>query len=178
MTLSNTKLRVLLLLMAIVLLTERSGAQGHMDNVVENNNFSQAEFTSAEFIADTSKPLLRDALRKLNSVTGLYFLYSDETIGNIRVNALSAKAGTPEKMLVELLKGTHLEFKKVSDDTYAIVQKRTAIFPPQNDTPDRSFLSGKVIDKDGNPLQGASVQVKGTKRGAVANAKGEFKIEA
>ena len=37
-------------------------------------------------------------------------------------------------------------------------------------------LSGTILNSDGLPIQFASIQVKGTTRGATSNEKGEFKI--
>ena len=39
-------------------------------------------------------------------------------------------------------------------------------------------LSGTILNSDGSPIQFASIQVKGTTRGATSNEKGEFKITA
>ena len=39
-------------------------------------------------------------------------------------------------------------------------------------------LSGTILNSDGLPIQFASIQVKGTTRGATSNEKGEFKITA
>jgi hypothetical protein len=38
-------------------------------------------------------------------------------------------------------------------------------------------LTGKVTDKQGNPVQGASVVLKGTSRGTVTDVNGDFKLE-
>nr|WP_290937615.1 carboxypeptidase-like regulatory domain-containing protein [Haliscomenobacter sp.] len=39
-------------------------------------------------------------------------------------------------------------------------------------------ISGKVTDKDGEPLIGASIMVKGTTNGTVSDIDGKFKISA
>lgn len=40
-------------------------------------------------------------------------------------------------------------------------------------------VSGTVTDaKDGNPLVGCSVQIKGTSKGAITNMKGQYTIQA
>ncbi len=40
------------------------------------------------------------------------------------------------------------------------------------------LLTGKITDKDGKPIEGAAIQVKGSRQGTVASADGSFKINA
>src|SRR5580698_9637285 len=39
-------------------------------------------------------------------------------------------------------------------------------------------ITGKITGSDGQPIEGASVRIQGTKVGTVTNAKGEFKLNA
>jgi len=39
-------------------------------------------------------------------------------------------------------------------------------------------INGKVVDEKGDPISGASVQVKGTRTGATADANGIFSVKA
>src|SRR5579863_9197644 len=39
-------------------------------------------------------------------------------------------------------------------------------------------ITGTIVDNNGNPISGVTVQVKGTKRGATTDAAGRFSIEA
>lgn len=181
MRLPNTNPRVLLLCIAMLLVANTGRAQAYSNDIVENNKDFQFSFGfhPGETNADTSKPFLRDALRKLNAATGLFFLYSDESIGNIRVNSLRGQTYTTERMLADMLEGTGLEFKKVNDNTYAIVQKKsTGTVSNPAEPSDKPVIRGRVVDKDGNALAGASVQVKGSRRGAVADQNGYFRLAA
>ncbi|MDP4186010.1 MAG: SusC/RagA family TonB-linked outer membrane protein, partial [Bacteroidota bacterium] len=45
-----------------------------------------------------------------------------------------------------------------------------------SEQPQKKILTGKVSDKDGQPIQGASVLVKGTSNGAVTNIDGKFQL--
>lgn len=177
MTLLNTMLRVLLLCAASLPVANTGKAQ-YSTEVAVGNNFSQSLPEIPLNTADTSRPLLRDELKKLNASTGLFFLYSDETIGNTRVNAWTgANAGT-ERMLGFILDGTGLEYKKVNENTFAIVQKKNGNAASRHNELNGVTIKGRVVNADGSPVAGASVQVKGTKRGAVADQNGFFRIQA
>ena len=180
MRLPNTNMRVLLLCLVILLVTTTGRAGVLPEYIPKNNNHPVSSlYFPPDAPADTTKPLLRDALRNLNVLTGLFFLYSDETIGNIRVNSIKAKDGSAEKLLAETLEHSGLEYKKVNDNTYAIVQKKnTAVVADVQEASGKPLIRGRVTDQQGRPLAGASVQVKGTRRGTVAGQDGYFRLAA
>jgi TonB-dependent starch-binding outer membrane protein SusC len=64
-------------------------------------------------------------------------------------------------------------FIKEKDDTATDLSPRLNI--PFHPIPP---ITGKVVGPDGQPIAGANVTVRGTKRGAVTNADGSFSIEA
>ena len=41
----------------------------------------------------------------------------------------------------------------------------------------QQVISGSVVDKDGTPVQGASVMIKGTARGVSTDAQGKFSMD-
>lgn len=152
---------------------------------------SNKVYNNRNELVTQQKQTLLSVLKELNKVKGVYFLYSEENIGNKLVTPVKNTSDNIEKILDNLLEGTGLSYKKVSDNTYVIVQ-RGEKFKPKKDlrnsiavTPDETEqkinilppLKGRIIAADGTPLSNVSVIVKGTTRGTTTNSNGEFSIE-
>lgn len=140
------------------------------------------------------KQTLLSVLKELNRVKGVYFLFSEESMGNILVKAAKDYGTETEKILTEVLKDTGLKYKKVSGNTFVIVYDKeknkpsgelVTLFGTGASSSDnftaksvRVPITGRVTTTDGQPLSGVSIRVKGTSRGTTTNAQGEFTIEA
>lgn len=140
----------------------------------------------------TQKQTLLSVLKELNKIKGVYFLYSQEGIGDKMVTPVSNPNDKVEKILDELLDGTGLTYKKVSSNTYVIIQSgekfkpkkdwKTAISvqPDEQENKMAAFIpiQGRITADDGTPLGGVSVVIKGTSKGTTTNSNGEFTIDA
>jgi hypothetical protein len=149
--------------------------------------------------AGNQKQELINVLKELNKQKGVYFLFSDQSFGSTLVNPVSLSKLTVEQILNDVLKNTGLTYKKISADTYVIVTVKNKdadfkslasdtgamnIMVPYNS----SILSqlaavagpvtGHVVSKDGQPLPGVSVLIKGTNKGTTTNTEGIFHIDA
>lgn len=143
------------------------------------------------------KQTLFNVLKELNRTKGIYFLFSDQSLGTKIVNALPAGNISVERMLQQVLMNTGLKFKKVNDKTFVILSASSATSatdPKPVDFTQNMLISpvaenlvtapafepvtGKVQGPDGAAIAGVSVTVKGTKRGTSTNASGEFTIDA
>jgi TonB-linked SusC/RagA family outer membrane protein len=140
-------------------------------------------------------PLLQ-ALKELNRKRGVYFLYTDKTIGERMVADIAHPKADLEKILDELLAGSGLHFTKVNDKTFVIlngeVKKRgadTALAVAEEagtrivaDSVYHVVVSdvtkGMVTNTNGQPLSGVSVTVRGSGKGTVTDAAGAFTVEA
>ena len=143
------------------------------------------------------KQTLFTVLKELNKTKGVYFLFSDHSLGSKLVNPVEGNAANVEKILEQVLKNTGLKFKKINEKTFVILPRQGdgsvidsgAADLAQNlygmAIPDESAnaipyetITGKVTTGDGAPISGVSVTVKGSKRGTSTNASGVFSIEA
>ncbi len=68
--------------------------------------------------------------------------------------------------LNKALKPNSLAFVRVSTFTYVIIESQ-----------DPGYLFGRILDKNGIPLVGAAVRITGLAKGAIANLKGNYKLE-
>jgi len=145
----------------------------------------------------TQKEALFKVLKELNRTRGVYFLFSEQSLGSRQVNNLPNSQDSIEKILGEVLKNTGLKFKKVNERTFVILTAGSSgtsadIRPvdftqafslaPMTDNVfavnPQEAITGKVTASDGAPIPGVSVTVKGTRRGTSTNGAGEFTIEA
>ena len=82
---------------------------------------------------------------------------------------LQLKNVSVEKALDELLKDTGYTYK-ITGNSVAIVRK------VENKQVEGHTVSGIIMDENGEPLVGATVVLKGTTRGVVADAEGAYSI--
>src|SRR5882757_7304031 len=128
------------------------------------------------------KQTLFTVLKELNKTRGVYFLFSEQSLGDKLVNPLEGNETSVEKTLDQLLKNTGLKFKKINDKTFVILSgKNTSdnnlnpanlmpAFPTDEQQEAKTGITadpiaGKVTAADGRPLSGVSVTIKGSKKG-------------
>ncbi|HEX4851168.1 MAG TPA: carboxypeptidase-like regulatory domain-containing protein, partial [Puia sp.] len=147
----------------------------------------------------SQKQQLISVLKQLNETKGVYFLFSEQSLGSTMVNPVETSGDDVEKILGQVLKNTGLKFKKVNDKTFVILSKESGSSKTSYDAKASSvdlnvplstdnkgmtiqmlvdIISGKVIGADGAPLSGISVVVKGTRRGTTTKSDGTFSIQA
>ena len=159
----------------------------------KNNTATVKPKGSARFQEDTNieKQSLISVLKELNRTKGIYFLFSEQSLGARMVNVVADTAATTEKILDAILKDTGLKFKKVNEKTFVILPEKEkaglddtpvgiSAGTVRNDEADipGDPVVGKVTGPDGAPLINVNVTVRGTKRGTVTGPAGEFSIEA
>ncbi|HWI90541.1 MAG TPA: SusC/RagA family TonB-linked outer membrane protein [Flavisolibacter sp.] len=145
-----------------------------------------------DFSLTQDKQTLLSVLKELNKTKGVYFLFSEESIGNKLVVPVKNQNEDVEKILNDLLQSTGLSYKKINTNTYVIVQGADKL-KPKKDSKNSFFadntnsqniivavdpVKGKITTSDGVALSSVTVQVKGTTRGTTTNANGEFIINA
>jgi TonB-linked SusC/RagA family outer membrane protein len=140
------------------------------------------------------KQKLFSVLKQLNESKGVYFLFSEQSLGEKMVNPMGGTTVSIEKMLNQILKNTGLTFKKINDKTFVILsttagksgtyQASPVNFSNQSEREAYSMnvptdiISGKVVDASGAPLAGITVMIKGTKRGTTTLGDGTFSLQA
>jgi TonB-linked SusC/RagA family outer membrane protein len=141
------------------------------------------------------KQTLFNVLKNLNKQRGVYFLFSDPSLGDKPVNAVADMQAGIDKILDQVLKNTGLKYKKISDNTFVILNakenSKKSIQPGAVDFEKaqpvdnneslvsvNDVISGRITTTEGVPIAGASVTVKGSRRGTSTNSNGEFSIEA
>jgi len=141
------------------------------------------------------KPLM-DVLVELNHTKGVYFLFSQQQIGNTPVKPpVQYSNVSVEKLLSQVLRNTGLVFKKVDDRTFVILNRKKdapaasgdpvqgSAYPEDEPAavPDEGLpntVSGRIIDQEGKVLPGVTVWIKHTHKGTSSDLDGVFSIQA
>lgn len=123
------------------------------------------------------KAPLKKVFKEIRKQSGLLFLYDEALLLNTK-NVDIQVQGAPLKDALEIsLKDSGLEFEIVERN---IVLRKKTFFKPLNFIADTTIVpqvTGKVLDEKGEPLIGATVMIKDTKLGTVADASGVFQLK-
>jgi len=157
---------------------------------------SSKTVTAASYKGTVSAPKsqLLQALTELNRIKGVYFMFSDNSLGKRYINQVQDMSGNVEHTLDKMLFNTGLFYKKINNTTFVIVQLKEGedvfasvqstlriesdlnnplvFYVPQNP------ISGKVTNETGNPIEGVTVVIKGKTNGTSTNSNGQFNIDA
>lgn len=118
---------------------------------------------------------LSDGLKKLNQKRGVYFLYDPRLIDSRHVSTSPDWKADTEPLLTQLLVGTDLSFRKISD-CYLIEARTEKEVSPPTASLRRFTISGFVKERNsGEQLAGATVFVAG-KSGASTNNYGFYAL--
>lgn len=124
--------------------------------------------------AETSSGVpLRAALNKLGKQHRISFAYSSRLVdGKTIPSSFSAKGLSLTAILDEILPPLQLEYRKIDEGLYVI--KPMQLTEINIAVP----VKGTVRDKEGNPLPGVTIQVKGTSIGTVSQPDGTYTLNA
>lgn len=107
--------------------------------------------------------------KQIKEQTKLNFVYNADQLREMKSVTLNVKDVTVDSALSKLFAGTPFEYKF---EMQSIVIKRKA----EKTETEKVMLSGKVTDKDGEPLPGVAVLLKGTLVGTATDMNGNFKF--
>jgi len=109
--------------------------------------------------------------------TGFAFFYNDQDLRSARPVTVELRNVPLEKALEESLAGQPLAFV-IKGNTVFITPKKMApvLSPAALAIEPPNEVRGQVTDSLGNPLAGASVVVKGTRKGTSTDAAGSFRL--
>lgn len=125
---------------------------------------------------------LKNAFAALKQQTGVVFFYSPEDIAKAKPVTVEIKNTDLKKALDILLKEQLFDYAMEGNTVFIRVKgggkkalaNISGVGSGDEASPPTKDISGKVTDEDGNPLEGASVKVKGSTNGTRANTEGFF----
>ncbi|MDR2914913.1 MAG: TonB-dependent receptor [Tannerella sp.] len=129
-------------------------------HISATNSYAQ----KTEITLRVNNVTLREAIRSIEKQTEFVFFYSND------------KIDLDKKVSFDIEKGTITDvLKQISDDyTYIVENKQILLMPADSRKADE--ITGLVVDKDGEPVIGASVVEKGTTNGTTTDIEGNFTL--
>lgn len=124
-----------------------------------------------------STPLHR-VLKSVTAQSGYLFLFDYRLKENNIPVSVQVTNAPLEKALEQCLKNTGLEYEIIERNI--IIRKKTTPVMPAAPVQDSAFLpqvTGKITDKTGMPLIGATILIKGSSKGAMANETGTWVLK-
>lgn len=123
---------------------------------------------------------LRKVFTIIEKQTTYRFSYQAEIIDNKPNITLRHRHATVGTVLNEALRGRNLTYDIVTPKSIVISRKVATVRAAQHGSATRTTdkVTGTVTDKDGEPIIGATVQVRGTDIKTVTNIDGEFTLDA
>lgn len=124
---------------------------------------------------------LETVLDAVKEQTGYFISYKTNQLKSARPVTVHAENMPLQDFLQQMLKGQQLEFA-IEVKTIFIRKKKPFSSPVQHDEeksaviPPPVELKGAVTNKNGEPLEGVSVSIKGTNRGTITGSDGKFQL--
>lgn len=113
---------------------------------------------------------ISDALKEIENQSEFFFLYSPKLI-NVEKTVTVNEENRPVKDILTDIFDNEVKF--------AVYDRQIVLVPKESTAPpalQQKKITGKVLDKAGNPLTGVSVIVKGTSMGTTTNLDGSYLI--
>lgn len=116
---------------------------------------------------------LEKVLDAISQQTGLSIAYSRPTVNLNKIVSINVQDEELPQVLSRLFSGTNISFE-IGDKKVFLKSKRTNNTQMPNTDKD---IHGTVTDKNGEPIIGASVSIKGTNYGTITDLEGNFSLK-
>ncbi len=123
---------------------------------------------NTKFSLNVSQKSVREVLSELEEGSDFRFFYSDDLQKLDEKISLIKSNSSVTEILEDVLKDSNLSYK-VLEGNLIIIAPKTNL--------QETVVSGRVVDKSGDPLPGVNVIEKGTTTGTVTNMEGTYKLE-
>lgn len=127
-----------------------------------------------------TKATVENLIKDIETQTNMSVDFSQNTINPKKVITVGSSTPTLSSLLNTILRGQNLSYKIV-DHHIIIVKAEPASTPAKQAVKAANGtykVTGKVVDKDGEPIVGATIMEQGTKNGTVTDIDGNFTISA
>lgn len=123
---------------------------------------------------------LQKVFNKIEQQTGYSFVYRTEWLNEAKTVTLEVKNGSLQHVLDLCFKDQPFTYAIV--DRIIVVKQKEVQTLPQNEAnlnlpPPVVDVRGRVVNENGDPLEGVSVSVRNTRVGTSTNANGEFELK-
>lgn len=152
--------------------------------VLADNTYSQV--LEKRITLKTGKKSLPEVLEQISQVTSTRFVLASDARSSKKAS-INVKNATVAQVLDKLLNPYSLTYTLVGNTIVlkpapparpkpVVVPKPVPVIDSSVTEPVIAELTGKIVDKSGQPLPGASVVIKGTDRGTVSDSNGGYSL--
>lgn len=113
-------------------------------------------------------------LNEIEKQTDYLFVYDANDIDMNRPASIQVNNATVASVLTSLFNNTNVVYAMEGNNIFLMKRGQSAAVSQQNG----HKITGKVLDKNGEPIIGANVVVKGTTNGTITDLDGNFSLEA
>ncbi|MBO9632386.1 MAG: SusC/RagA family TonB-linked outer membrane protein [Chitinophagaceae bacterium] len=117
---------------------------------------------------------LKDVLSVFKKQTGYFFVYDLQLIRQQPLLDVNFRNTSLTEALNTCFESLPLEYE-ITDKT-VIIRMRRMVLNPDLIIVNNISIKGKVVDDGGKPVEGATITLKGTKKGTATNAQGLFSL--
>lgn len=120
---------------------------------------------------------LEKVFREIREQTGYYVVWNYRIMQDAKPVTVAARNEQVERFVQEVLKDQPLEYY-IEHKTIIIRRKPQTVLPVKDTTAAVSGITvrGRILGTDGEPLPGATIRVRGVKKGTSTNANGTFTL--
>jgi TonB-linked SusC/RagA family outer membrane protein len=146
---------------------------------------ASASVRSQVITLKTRNVALEKVFVEIQKQSGYEFLYSTKMLKEAQPVTVDVSTSDIDEVLRQCFKKQPFSYT-IIDKTIVVKPLHDKIkvdapiienVPAVEKIPPPIVITGKVMDEDGKPLQGASILLKGTQTGTSSNSKGEFSLE-
>ncbi len=122
---------------------------------------------------------IEHVLKEIERQTPCRFSYTGDILKGLPMVSMSIKSKPIGDILDKLLKNTGLTYKSISPKSIIIMAKKGVTSGKKDALPEKKSvkrISGQILDKNKEPVIGASVMVKGTRIGASTDIDGNYNL--
>lgn len=128
----------------------------------------------AKLSIDLHDVTVKEVLTQIEEQSEFYFLYNSKLIDVNRKTNINVKDQKIDLILSELFEKTDVNY--LVFNRQIVLSPREYITSLKADLKQPISISGTVIDKNGEPMVGVTVMVKGTSQGTITDVTGKFSV--
>lgn len=115
-------------------------------------------------------------LSEIEKQTDYLFVYNKKEVDLKRKTSVNAVNKTTAEVLSTIFDGTDVIYA-IEGENIMLMRKEKNLAVVPDAVQQANIVTGKIVDKDGNPIIGANVLVRGTSNGTISDMDGRFSLD-
>ncbi len=114
-------------------------------------------------------------LSEIEKQTDYLFVYNKKEVDLKRKTSVNAVNKTTAEVISTIFEGTDIIYA-IEGENIMLMRKEQNLAVVPDAVQQGNIVTGKIVDKDGNPVIGANVLVRGTSNGTISDMEGRFSL--